>query len=54
MLENTFSFASKGHEQVMKLISDGTSEHVAHAWRDIGLVGEKNRFATTFYLSKAD
>jgi len=34
----------------MVLIKDGNSEHVAQAWRDIGLFGEKNPIQITEFL----
>ena len=36
----------------MVLILNGTSEHVACAWRFIGIFGEKNRFVTALDLIK--
>ena len=32
----------KHNAETMALLLDGNSEHVGHAWRKIGLFGEKN------------
>ena len=36
----------------MVLIFEGNSEHVAHAWREIGVFGQKNRCVTSLNLIK--
>ena len=39
----------------MVLILDGNSEHVTHAWRKMGLLGEKKiQFLTAFVINRLD